>query len=97
MEIKNLNINNKMISAYKSVGSANPKGKGKLSEAGKTGGDNFDKIEFNFGKAAETAKADITSALAAEANIARIEQLQASYEGNHVPVTAQQIAETIVG
>jgi hypothetical protein len=97
MEIKNLNITSKMLNAYKNAPGANAKGKGKPSEAGKAGGDNFDKIEFNFGRAAEVAKFDIASALAAEANIARIEQLQASYEGASLPVTSEQIAETIVG
>ncbi|MCL2637831.1 MAG: hypothetical protein FWD48_05605 [Oscillospiraceae bacterium] len=95
MEIKNLN--NRMISAYKTV-SAAPKGKDTTAgAAGKAGGDNFDKIEFDFGRATQAAKIDMASALEAEANIARIQQLQAAYEGDNTPATAGQIAETITG
>ncbi|MCL2696755.1 MAG: flagellar biosynthesis anti-sigma factor FlgM [Oscillospiraceae bacterium] len=96
MEIKNLN--NRIISAYKGVNGAQAKGRDKPAEApGKTAGDNFDKIEFNFGRATEAARNDITAAVAADTGAARIEQLQTAYEGENLPVTPQQLAESILG
>ena len=93
MEIKNLN--NRMISAYKSV-TGNP-AKGKSAPAEKTGGDNFDKVEFDFDRSIGAAKTDITASVAADAEAGRIGSLQADYEGDKLPVTPKQIAETIVG
>jgi hypothetical protein len=95
MEIKNLN--NRMINAYKSVGNAAPKNKSASAGSGKVGGDNFDKIEFDFGRSTQVAKNDITAAVAADAGAARIEQLQTAYQGNNLPVTSQQLAESILG
>ncbi|MCL2019054.1 MAG: hypothetical protein FWG70_04770 [Oscillospiraceae bacterium] len=97
MEIKNLN--NRMINAYKTVGGGvQSKGKGSHSEAEKAGsGDNFDKIEFDFGRSAKAAKADISVLVSANADNARIEQLQVDYEGDNLPTTPEQIAGSIVG
>jgi hypothetical protein len=94
MEIKNLN--NRMINAYKSVSSVPPKGKNAAADSKKAGGDNFDKIEFDFGRGAEAAKKDITAAVAADAGAARIEQLQTAYGNDNTPVTSQQLAESIL-
>jgi hypothetical protein len=95
MEIKNLN--SRIISAYKGINPVSAKGgKGKPEASGKTG-DNFDKIEFDFGRSTEVAKTDITTAVAADAGAARIGQLQTAYEGEKLPVTAQQIADSILG
>jgi len=96
MEIKNLN--SKMINAYKSVG-GNPAKSGKpaSAEAERRGGDNFDKVEFNFGRSIEAAKTNIASEVSASASNARIELLRQAYEGDSLPVTPEQIAETIVG
>ena len=96
MEIKNLN--NRMIGAYKSVsGSTQPKGKGSSGGSEKAGGDNFDKIEFNFGVSTEAAKTNIAANIAADAGAARIEMLKASYDGDGLPVTPQEIADSILG
>jgi len=97
MEIKNLN--NRMISAYKSVsGGVQPKGKGASAGASeKAGSDNFDKVEFDFGLSKEAAKANIAANITADADAARIEMLQASYDGDSLPVTTGQIADSILG
>ncbi|MDR2532159.1 MAG: hypothetical protein LBC82_04880 [Oscillospiraceae bacterium] len=95
MEIKN--VNSRMINAYKSVSGTPPKGKNASSAAGKTGGENFDKVEFNFGLSLSAAQTDITASVNADANTERLEQLQAAYEGDSLPVTPEQIAGTIVG
>jgi hypothetical protein len=96
MEIKNLN--SRMINAYKGVSNAvPPKGKSAAANSKKAGGDNFDKIEFDFGRSAEAAKHDIAVAVAADAGTARIEQLQTAYQGDSSPVTSQQITDSILG
>ncbi|MDR2559256.1 MAG: flagellar biosynthesis anti-sigma factor FlgM [Oscillospiraceae bacterium] len=95
MEIKNLN--SRMINAYKGVsGTQLNKGKDKPGEISGKAGDNFDKVEFDFGRAAEAAKSDITAAVAADAGAARIEQLQEAYEGGGTPVTSGQLADSIL-
>jgi len=93
MEIKNLN--NRMISAYKNV--AGKSEKAKSGESPKKAGVNVDKVEFNFERSIGAAKADIAAGIAADANAARIETLQAAYDGDSLPVTTGQIAGTIVG
>ncbi|MCL2077450.1 MAG: flagellar biosynthesis anti-sigma factor FlgM [Oscillospiraceae bacterium] len=92
MEIKNLS--NRMINAYKSVPKTDAK---KSAPSEKTGGVNFDKIEFNVGNSIETAKADIKAAISSNADSARIEKLRAAYAGDSVPESSEKVAETIVG
>ncbi|MCL1823565.1 MAG: hypothetical protein FWG44_05120 [Oscillospiraceae bacterium] len=99
MEIKNLN--NRMINAYKSV-AVNPVKNGKDSTpktagTAKADGNNFDKIEFDFPRSINAAKTDIVNTVSAEAGAERIESLQANYKSGELPVTPEQIAETIVG
>lgn len=93
MEIKNLKSN--MINTYKNVANTKtPKEKG-VSNA-KVNSDNFDKLEFNFESSIAAAKVNIASSIDAEANTARIEQLQKMYAGDNCPVNAEQIANTVV-
>jgi len=93
MEIKNLN--SRMISAYKSV-TGNP-AKGKKDAPGKSGGDNFDKVEIDFDRSIAAAKSNIAAEVSAEAGAGRIESLQAAYEGDRTPATPEDIAGAIVG
>ncbi|MCL2109753.1 MAG: hypothetical protein FWH20_10460 [Oscillospiraceae bacterium] len=93
MEIKNLN--SRMIGAYKSI-AGNP-AKGKKESTGKTGGENFDKIEIDFDRSMKAAKGNIAAEVSAEAGAGRIESLQAAYDGDRTPVTSEQIADAIVG
>jgi hypothetical protein len=95
MEIKNLNV--KMLNAYKSAGGSSIKGgKSSASEAGKKS-DNFDKIEFDLGRSITAAKVDVTAEVAASAANSRIETLQKAYDGDSLPITPEQIAESIIG
>lgn len=93
MEINN--INSSIIKTYKSV--TNTKAvKEKDVAAVKAGGENVDKIEFDFERSIAAAKTNIASSADAEANTAKIEQLQKLYAGDNCPVDASQIANAIV-
>ncbi|MCL2694388.1 MAG: flagellar biosynthesis anti-sigma factor FlgM [Oscillospiraceae bacterium] len=94
MEIKNLS--NRMITAYKSV-SGNPVKNKDAAQGKKPGGVNFDKVEFNFERSLEAAKANLAAEVSANAKNERIEALQKAYEGDSLPATPDQIAETIIG
>jgi hypothetical protein len=95
MEIKNLN--SKMITAYKGVGALPKSGKGSPAEkSGKPESSNFDKVEIDFGRATEAAKANIAANITEEASAARIAMLQSAYEGENLPVTPQQLADSIL-
>jgi len=96
MEINNLN--NRLINAYKSAAGKTEKAKsGASAKTAGDGGDNFDKVEFDFGRSMGAAKADIAASAGADADASRIEKLKQAYAGDVTPVTAGQIAETIVG
>ena len=95
MEIKNLNT--KMLNAYKSMGgNAVKSGKPSASEAGKKS-ENFDKVEFDFGRSIGAAKTDVIAEVSANAANSRIAALQQAYEGDNLPVTPEQIADSIIG
>ena len=94
MEIKNLN--NRMINAYKTVAGKPEKAKSG-EQPKKAGGENVDKVEFNFDRSISAAKTDIAASIGAEAGAARLEALQVAYEGDSLPVTTGQIAGAIVG
>lgn len=91
MEIKNLRTNAGAIRSYEKVANALPK-----KETGKPRA-NTDKVDFDFGSALAAAKANTASSIEAEANTARIEQLQAQYSGDSCPVSAEIIAQAILG
>jgi anti-sigma28 factor (negative regulator of flagellin synthesis) len=94
MEFNRINrVNNNAISAYKSI---------KKTAVSDSGGANkpsgsFDTVEINFAQSLQSAKANIASRLAAEANIARIKELQEEYSGDEVPVSVTEIAQAILG
>jgi len=95
MEIKNLNT--KMLNAYKSVGGNAAKGgKPSAGDAGKKS-DNFDKLEFNLGQALSSAKAGVAAEVAMGLSGARLEALQQAYQDDKLPISPEQIAESIVG
>ena len=84
-------INRSAINSYNTIkktktagSSAKPSGK-------------FDSVEFDFAQSIESAKANIASRLAAEANIAKIKQLQDEYEGDNCPTSAEEITQAILG
>ncbi|MCL2634419.1 MAG: hypothetical protein FWD34_07910 [Oscillospiraceae bacterium] len=94
MEINKINRN--VLNTYKNISSAKPSEK-------KDGGakPNVDKIEIDFerdfAKLANAAKSNIAGRLDAEANLARIQQLQKDYEGDNCPVSVEAVAESIKG
>ncbi len=93
MEIKNLN--NNRINAYKSVANTRTvKDEGKKS--GRVGGENVDKLEFDYSSSFEAAKANAALDIGKDASAARIEQLQASYAGDNCPVNSDAIADAII-
>lgn len=92
MEIKNLRTNAGAIRSYEKVANALPGKK----EMGKPRA-NTDKVDFDFSSALAAAKANTASSIEAEANTARIEQLQAQYSGDSCPVSAEIIAQAILG
>lgn len=94
MEIKNLN--NRIMNTYKSVASSKS-AKDAGASASKASVGSFDKVEFDFGRSIDAAKANIASGLDAEANLSRIEELQKAYSGDNCPVSSAQIADAIVG
>jgi hypothetical protein len=86
-----------MLNAYKNVGGSLAKG-GKASSSGaEKKGENFDKVEFNFGQSMSAAKANIAAEVSAGASSARLGALQDAYDGDKLPVTPEQIAESIIG
>jgi anti-sigma28 factor (negative regulator of flagellin synthesis) len=95
MEFNKINkINSNAINSYKAVKST--KTAVSASAESKPSG-NFDKVEFSFAEAMASAKANIASNVAAEANIAKIRQLQADYAGENCPVSSAKIAQAILG
>jgi len=89
MEINKINSN--AINAYKAIKRA------KASESEKKSGGRFDSVEFDFSRTINSAKANIASRLDAEANAAKIKQLQAEYANDDCPVSAEKIAQAISG
>lgn len=91
MEIRNLH--NNMISAYKKSASlGSPKKAHSQAKAEKT-----DRVEFDFGRYLEAAKAEAASAADAPASEARLAELAAKYAGDNCPVSAEDAAEAILG
>ena len=58
---------------------------------------NTDKVDFDFAGALAAAKANTASAIEAEANTTRIEQLRAAYSGDNCPVSPEIIAMAVLG
>lgn len=92
MEIKNLRAN--AIRSYEKLAASAPVKKDAERASVKS---NTDKVDFDFSSALAAAKANVASSADAEANIERISQLQAQYEGDSCPVSSDCIANAILG
>ena len=87
MEIKNLQSN--MISMYKkTAGMSTPKKAGSVSRATV----NTDRVEFDFGRYLETAKADAAAKTDAMTSEDRLAELRNLYAGDNCPVSAEETA-----
>lgn len=87
-------VNRSVLNAYKSVSANKP--------SDKNGGENkpsanVDTVDFDFDWAVIAAKASIASKIDADANAAKIKELQESYEGGFCPVSAVELAAAIAG
>ncbi|MDE6578903.1 MAG: hypothetical protein K2K41_00005 [Ruminiclostridium sp.] len=91
MEIKNLRAN--AIRSYEKLANAVPAKKDTGKSAVKA---NTDKVDFDFSSALAAAKANVASAADAEANTARINELQAQYAGDSCPIPSESIATAIL-
>jgi hypothetical protein len=84
-------INRGAINSYNAIKRA------KTADLEKKSGGKFDSVEIDFSQSLASAKANIASRLAAEANIAKIRQLQEEYAGDSCPVNTESIAEAVLG
>lgn len=91
MEINKLHGN--AISAYKKV----TLGTSAAAKENTVKTANTDKIEFDFAGSIGAAKINIASGIEAEANTAKIEELQKLYSGDSCPVSDEEIAGAITG
>ncbi len=91
MEIKNLQSN--MINMYKkSAGISTPKKAGSVSRATV----NTDRIEFDFGRYLDTAKADAAAKVDVAASEDRLAELRNLYAGDNCPVSAEETAASFL-
>lgn len=91
MEIRNLQ--NSIINAYKKTSSG--VSAKKAQAAAKT--EKTDRVEFDFGRYLEAAKAETVSAADAPASPARLAALAEKYSGDNCPVSAEDVAAAILG
>ena len=91
MEIKNLRANNAIRTYEKLTSQVNPK------KAGAKAAANTDKVDFDFASSLAAAKANAASSVDADANAAKIKELQAQYAGETCPVSSEAIAKAIIG
>lgn len=87
MEIKRVNA----IRSYERVTVSAPAKKDAPKAA------NTDKVDFDFAGALAAAKANAASGADAEANVSKIQELQAQYQGDSCPVSSELIARAILG
>lgn len=91
MEIRNLQSS--MISAYKkTAANTAPKKTQAAAKAEKT-----DRVEFDFGRYLDAAKAETVSAADTSASPARLAALAEKYGGDNCPVSAEDVAAAILG
>lgn len=87
MEIKNLQSS--MINAYKkTAGIRAPK----KADAASKSSVNTDRVEFDFSRYLDTAKADVAAKADAALSEERLATLKAAYAGDNCPVSADEIA-----
>lgn len=89
MEITNLTAGR--INAYKKTADAAPRKKAQAPE--KTV--NSDRIEFDFGRYLEAAKAEAAASVSSDADSARLAQLAEKYSGDNCPTSAENTADAI--
>lgn len=89
MEITNLTAGR--INAYKKTADAAPRKKAQAPE--KTV--NSDRIEFDFGRYLEAAKAEAAASVSSDADSARLAQLTEKYSGDNCPTSAENTADAI--
>lgn len=90
MEIKNFQVSS--INAYKKLtkSTAVKKNDSVIKEA------NTDKVEFDFGRYLDTAKADAASKADPAASEDRLAALAQQYSGDNCPVSADALASAIL-
>ena len=96
MEIKNINRN--AISSYKTIACPKTSEKKPADSVGVK--PNFDTVEIDFSltfeAALESAKKNMASKLDADANAAKIKQLQGDYAQEACPVSPDSVATAII-
>ncbi|MCL2071487.1 MAG: flagellar biosynthesis anti-sigma factor FlgM [Oscillospiraceae bacterium] len=93
--INNLNkITGNAINSYKTIKKSNASDSAALEK--KQDG-NFDTVEIDFSQAINLAKSAIAGKLNDDADITKIRFLQAQYEAGTCPVSAEKIAQSIIG
>ena len=92
MEIRNVNVNS--INAYKKLAktTAVKKNGECIKNSVKT-----DKVEFDFGRYLESAKANAASRVDNSASEERLAALAKQYAGDNCPVAAEDVASSILG
>lgn len=89
MEITNLTAGR--ISAYKKTADTAPRKKTNAPQ--KTV--NSDRIEFDFGRYLEAAKAEAAATISSDADSTRLAQLAEKYSGENCPVSSSDTADAI--
>ncbi|MBQ7834840.1 MAG: flagellar biosynthesis anti-sigma factor FlgM [Ruminiclostridium sp.] len=91
MEIKNLQ--SRMINTYKkTAGVSAPK----KSESTSKATVNADRVEFDFGRYLEAAKADAAAKADTAASAERLAALKEAYSGDNCPVSAEETAASFL-
>ncbi len=91
MEIKNLQTS--MINAYKKTAGV---GTPKKSESSSRATIKTDRVEFDFGRYLETAKADAAAKADPAVSADRIASLKEAYSGDNCPVSAEALASAML-
>ncbi len=92
MEIRNLKVNS--INAYKKLTKATAV---KKNDEGVKNAVNTDKVEFDFGRYLEAAKANAANRTETAASEERLAALAEQYAGDNCPVSAEAAAAAILG
>lgn len=89
MEITNLTAGR--INAYKKTADAAPRKKANAPEKAV----NSDRIEFDFGRYLESAKAEAAASVNSNSDSARLAQLAEKYSGENCPINSEDAADAI--
>lgn len=91
MEIKNLQTS--MINAYKKTARVSAP---KKSDSAQKSAVNTDRVEFDFGRYLEMAKADAAAKADSAVSAERLATLKEAYSGDNCPVSAEETAAAIL-